>query len=455
MASDIGLSRKQTVFAVKESTLGTLLFPSANDYVIPAGNAVMNQNPSFSDSEELVDSLDILDQFQNATPAGEFTIPMYARPSGTIGSVPQGSALLESLMGGKSSCTASLSSALLIAGTSIEIDGITDELPERGIIQIGTEDIFYTAKTQVLGGTTATLTTTVPNRGYNSTTATGHTINDTLDLRSVYYSQKTTSESMSIWIKTDHFVQGMSGCSTNQVTVGVNNEGGVMLTCAGQGMQMVWAGKDALTSGTSATSILPVNDADRFSTGAFIYNVTTDDNNSGSGYEILSVSSGSNTISVNATTTWTSADVIQGYLPTGTKIGSVIESKDTTVTLDSVSSKFKSGDLSLGCPKQYLEDEIGTTFPEAYVENVRTIESTLGLYFRKADAKYFAEGYVGNEIPIELTFGDTDGSKMRVYMKRCKVQVPTISFTAPTVDLSIPIKALGTDGEDSCDLCFE
>jgi hypothetical protein len=87
-------------------------------------------------------------------------------------------------------------------------------------------------------------------------------------------------------------------------------------------------------------------------------------------------------------------------------------------------------------------------------QKIRTITSTMNLYFRQADAKYFTEGYDGNEIPIEITYGDTAAATLKVYMKRCKLKVPTIEFAAPAVNLSMPMTAMGTTGEDSLELVF-
>ena len=71
MATNIALSRRQSVFAVKEVTTGTLVFPTAADYIRPAGDAVLNQTPAFMDSNEKADTLDLLDQFTNALPPGD------------------------------------------------------------------------------------------------------------------------------------------------------------------------------------------------------------------------------------------------------------------------------------------------------------------------------------------------------------------------------------------------
>ena len=93
-------AREHTIFAVKETTRGTLAFPSATDLVVPAGNGTIGQVPTYTDSEEIVDSRSLMDQFRDALPAGDWSLPMYMRP-GAAGGSPQGSALFESLFGAK------------------------------------------------------------------------------------------------------------------------------------------------------------------------------------------------------------------------------------------------------------------------------------------------------------------------------------------------------------------
>ena len=43
---------------------------------------------------------------------------------------------------------------------------------------------------------------------------------------------------------------------------------------------------------------------------------------------------------------------------------------------------------------------------------------------------------------------------MDVYLPKTKFQVPEINHSAPAINLNIPIKALGTSGEDSCEIVF-
>ena len=97
----IAIARQQVIFVKKETTAGTLVFPAGTDVVVAAGFGSMVQQPSFSDSDEIVNSRDIINRFQDKYPAGDWSFPVYARPSGTAGTAPSESVLMESLMGTK------------------------------------------------------------------------------------------------------------------------------------------------------------------------------------------------------------------------------------------------------------------------------------------------------------------------------------------------------------------
>lgn len=459
---NIGIARKQRVFAKLETVLGTLVFPSGTtDFIRPAGNAEISQNPAFVDSEELQNTLDVLDRFQNALPAGKWKIPMYLRPSGTVGSAPQGDALFEALQGDKEAVTAAICTIEATASTSmIEINTIAGGiLPEKGVVTLAgtvSEKVHYTGITRVArNSTSATLTGCT--RGYASTTAATHALAQVVTLSSIFYKQELTSPSLTIWIESDHFVQGIYGASVDEAVFDITNEGAVKVTFSGQGMKMVYAGTSALSSNSVATNThIHVDDASLFSADAYIYNKTKHDAGGAAVYsKISSVDTAANTLTLanNLGTTGATDDVICGYLPLDeTVIGDPIESKDTTLQIDDVAATIKSCSLTIRAPKKYVDDEVGNDYATDFMEDTRDINSSLNVYFRKADAKYFTDGLANEEPTILFTFGDTAGSIIDVYFKKCNLEVPTINYASPAIELTMPMKALGTIGEDSCEI---
>lgn len=95
----IAKAREQKIFVMKETTRGTLVAPTDTGLIIAAGYVTKGQQPSYTDSEEVQDTLDIMDQFIDRLPAGTLSIPVYLRPSGTAGTAPQEDVLLESVFG--------------------------------------------------------------------------------------------------------------------------------------------------------------------------------------------------------------------------------------------------------------------------------------------------------------------------------------------------------------------
>lgn len=456
MSTEIGLSRKQKVFVKKETTVGTLIFPATGDLILPAGNASINQTPEFTDSEELRDTLDIVDQFPNARPAGSWSIPMYFRPSATLGSQPQGGPLFESLQGGIGASTFTIAANVAIDAVSIPFTTLAgDRLPKKGVITIESENIYYTSVTME---TTTTGTFTIPatgGRAYNGTTAAIHngsvTSIEGCALKSVFYIQETTSPSFSIWMKSDHLVQGMSGCTASECSIELNNEGAVMFNFSGEGMEMVWAGTSAAASATSTTALV-VDDAKLYSAGARIYNVTTGATNADAGYEIISIDYLTDTLTLGSAITASANDVIAGYLPAGTSKEDPILSKDTAITIDGAEAKFRTSTLTVSAPKDYLLDEVGTEYPEEYVENVRSITADFNLYCKKETVKYIYDGYEGNEFALNITLGDTAKSILELYFPRCRTSAPEIGNDGAVMTLSMNMTALGTTGEDSCEM---
>lgn len=453
MSNSIGLARVQKVFAVIETVRGTAVWPAAADFVVPSGDAVMNQVPDFVDSEEKTDSLDVLAQFANAKPPVDWTLPTYVRAV-ALGTAPQAAALFKSMQGKAGSATAAAvnTGGINNAVTSVPYKtALVGDWPASGVIRIGTEDIYYAA----INTSTKNFTGCV--RGYGGSTAASALEDAAITLKSICYLQQTTSPSFTLYVQTDHLVQRATGCAVSQGTLGIDNEGAVTLNFQGQGMAMGWAGTCTLAAeAASGQQDIVVPNSALYTVGMRIHNVTKADHAT-DGYTIDSINHATNTLNVNTNlvATWAIGDVVAGYLPAGTPLGTVIESRNTDITIDSVAGKFKSTDLTFNVPKQYLTDEVGTDYPEDYLEQPRSIESDMKIYFRQADAQYLKTGFDGEEVPIEVTFGDTGGKKMVVFLKRCKLKVPTINFAAPAVELSMPFKALGTVGEDSAVIRFE
>ena len=90
---------------------------------------------------------------------------------------------------------------------------------------------------------------------------------------------------------------------------------------------------------------------------------------------------------------------------------------------------------------QYLTDEVGTQFPEDYVEDARSLELSQNVYFRKADAARFKEGYEGTEVHERFSYGN---NKAVLDLPRVRQTMPTPTVDGATISLDISGAVLGS-----------
>lgn len=382
----VAIVEGQEIFVVAETTPGTLVFPTAADLVVATGDGSLNQNPTFTDSEEIANSRSVLDSFQDVTPAGTWQIPTYIRPSGTAGNVPSAAAILKALF--------------------------------------GTETI--------VGGT------------------------------SVTYVCAMSLETFSIWVKKKHSgvdegtVFFAIGATADQLSLGVTNKGATKGDFSGGFMQLGWCGTDQLNGALiGAETDIIVDDAKKYCIGGRI-KIGTDDN-SGSGYEITAVNVSTETLTITPANAGAQSDdtTVAPFLPTGTKVGTVAENRDATLSVGGANINFKNFDLSFANSIQYLTDEITTSeYPEDYAEGKRNVDGSIDLYLRHDDLQYFYDAMQNTDKAIILTVDGGVGYIMTLSLDQCRLSVPVVNSTAPTVSLNIPYKAKASTGEDETEIAF-
>jgi hypothetical protein len=379
VTNKIQLGREATCFAVEETTSGTLEHPTATDMVIPSGAIDFNQQPSYTDSTEVRDTRTKTVRFLDQNPAGTWTLPMYVRPSGTAGSVPDGHVLFYAAFG----------STTTYAGSSVTYTPANDD-----------------------------------------------------------------HISMTVYIGMKDMVFALVGCTVNELRVALTNKGGVNCTFSGGFMTMKWAGKADTTAESAGVFTVSADDAKMFTVGMKlkIWDASAGAYyNSGAGYLISAVGATSVTSADPGAYTWASGDWIEGYLPTGTEVGSAIEARTGTCSFDGGSTDVPviSADFTLTNNIAYLEDEISTNvYPTTYIATMRDTMCTTQLYLRTDDLNYFKDsGLLASADKVQadvlLTGGDTAGAQIDIALPTCDGSVPALSGDNEKI-ISIDWQGLGT-----------
>lgn len=441
--SDIAGSKIQRAFAVLEAVKGRFAYPTSDHVIAISNDATANQTPEYTDSEEKLGTRDTLQRFRNAMPAATADIAMYLS-TGATGEKPQGYDMLVSLFG-----TSTLLNPPVFTLGAADADAVTipvavtggsPALPACGVITANGEQIYYDSLsadgTQLLNC----------KRGYNGTTPYAIVADTAGAYTSVAFRQDNCNPSFSLWLQTDHFLQGITGCTVNDATLSLSNESAVSLECSIQGLRLVVAGTSKTTALVSAgETVIPVEHSMMYSPGAVIWCPSVGDQGAAeSGYIVASVDDKAGTITLAAPIEedWPSGATVSGWLPQDAPhIGEPIEGTNTDVYMDGVRGKMRTSSLTWNNNITVITDELGTEYPEEYVGDARTIEVGINTYFRKEDGIRFREGLEGRFVPVRFAFGH---GKAVWDMPRVQMTSPAVSIQSPTVSLDSTGTALIT-----------
>lgn len=452
--STTGIARSsvQRLFAVLEDTPGQPSYPAREDFIAVANDATATQTPQYTDSQEKLGTRDVIERFRGATPAGESSPAMLLRV-GKTGEKPQGYAMLLSLFGTSTLEDQPEFQAGPASGDAQEIPvrmaPASSYLPPLGIIEVNGEQIAYDAVQEGPDG----LVLTGCKRGQNGTAAAAIAAGSAAEYKSIAFLQANSNPTFTLWLQTDHFLQGMTGCTVNQATISVSNDGPVKFEFSSvQGMEMILAGTGTVNATAAAgSSTVMVDDPRLFTAKARVWNSTVKDANADpatpeleEGYLVLAVDEAAKTLTLDKPlrAEWPAGSIVSGFLPQGVNpLGAPLEGVDTEVFIDGVQGTLIDSSVSYSNNINYLTNEVGTRFPKSYVEGARSIETELNTYFRAADAARFTESYEGRFVSLRYAYGR---GKAVIHMPRVQQTMPAVNIQSPVVSLDISGTALGT-----------
>lgn len=439
--SPIAKSAKQVAFAVLESIPGKIAYPTSGHAIFVAGDALVSQTPEFENSTEKRGTRDVADQFRKAMPPATSNLPTIMRSAG-LGNKPQAHDLLVSLFG-SSTAESPVSFFFAVADAAVKtltIRSIKGRIPPCGVISNGTEKIRFE---QVAIQPSGEHLLSGCQRGYAGTTAKAVADGAPGTLLSLAYFQEDCNPSFTLWVQTDHIIQAITGATVNEAKISLTNSGGVSLDFSSiQGMTALIAGTALLTqSATAGTKTLKVESASYYDVGMKVWNPDAEDDNSGQGYIITATDSAAATITLAApiAQTWPADSFVTGWLPEASEIGETVKGGDTGVLLDGTPGTIRSTEITYGNNISYLTDEVGTTHPQSYVEDSRSITLNQNQYFLRQHATRFKDGLNGTDVSMRVLF---NGGAVVADLPRVKAAMPKPKMDGATVSLDVSCTAL-------------
>ncbi|MDR2893574.1 MAG: hypothetical protein LBV80_10955 [Deltaproteobacteria bacterium] len=459
--TDIARSRIQSAFVVRESQPGVIAYPDKEHFVVITSDATINQTPEYEDSTEKLGTRDITERFAGAMPAAEATLAMNLDVPAALGAKPQGYDALLSLFGSSTLevppvFTLNAASATDTSLSVASMDSLA-ALPPCGVIKAGGELIYYDS---IMVDVSGKLTLEGCLRGYQGSAAAGIAQGVAGKYKSLAFVQADSNPSFTYWLKTDHFLQGVTGATINEASLSLSNAGAVNFEfSAVQGMEVVFAGSSKLAAeALSGSTRIKVEAPGLYTARGWIWNAEVKDNGGGpaEGYRIVSVDDEGDELVLDKPILkdWPAGSLVTGFLPQdAVRIGEPVEGRSANVFFDGVKGKMRTSSISYSNNISYLTDEIGTDHPESYVEDSRTVSFEMNTYFRAQDAVRFKEGYEGRFAGVRFVFGKDN--KVVLHMPRVQQTMPSISIEAPTVGLDITGAALASgQGNNAIYLIF-
>lgn len=221
-----------------------------------------------------------------------------------------------------------------------------------------------------------------------------------------------------------------------------------------------YAGKaTGTTTGANSTVTLATGEARRFKAGALI-KIGTDDNG-GSGWPVVSVDTGADTLTVTGTPSAQSSQPVIPHRPTPAEptgypqagyIG-IVQEKDVGGTYDDF--KITTANITINNKLFFRNDEKDN---DAYAGKVLRVEkrdvtlNTVG-HFYKEYGNYFgvADGEIAKAIQIPV--GTTSGRILQINAPNCITRSPQLGGS-PVVDLTLDWIARHVNGDDEIDFTF-
>lgn len=456
MTNTIALALESFCYACEETTKGTAVYPTAAaQKIITAGHADINQQPTFTDSEEVSNTLDLLDRFQDQVTNGTWKVPMYIRPSGTAGTAPMGAILYESLMGlatntpvtseAYSQATTKPSFTLwakkghtVFWGAGAVAESGSFNNTNKGAAMADMSGGFMAmgwAGTDAANGAT----TAGDGAGYLVDLVAGYAIGDT----AIHVDTGTGAilEGDCVTFAGDatvYFIEtGFAG----------DDDGDIVLRAPG--LTQTLADDVAMT--IAGNSKITVDDGKKFSANGRVQIAA--DTNTNAGYEIISVSG--NKLFMSEAVTCADDAVVKGFLPVYTAVGAPVENKNLSITFDGTAKTLKSLKIDINSPVEWQNNEITSSgYVEDYVENRRSIKVTADLLLRESDVDFFYDAYNNTQVAIVAAVNDGAGKICTISLPYTELEVPSVTATTPTVSLSITGTCLGSSGEDSATITF-
>jgi len=274
---------------------------------------------------------------------------------------------------------------------------------------------------------------------------------------SVTYSflEDPTSLSASIYVARSETQEGVYGAVVNKATVSWG-EGLAKVSFSGEGTDYINAGYALATISTSST-LLTVDDGSQFSAYGIVQ--LGDDDNTGAGFRIESISG--NDLTLSAATSVASSSSVKAFLPDPTYTGDPLGGTAGSLSLDAGGTTIvhlpSTFDVANGVTLM-TQEALQSKASDVLAAGIREVTPNLSFLVTRENNDLVNEFRAKGEEDLLLTLGDTAAD-------RFKIDAPKVEFDAGDQDspeegvekwsATGPAFASASSGGDECTFVFD
>ena len=489
LTSAVVNARNTEIFVAKETSVGTLVYPSASG-AVTVTEVTFAQTAGYTDVEAIRSSRTPIDKVFNRMDYGTFSVTLSAMPkqvtsAGTSIAAPQNEGLFLEMAMGKVTDTdvdspdvnAVVITGLTAANPAVATVGANHGFKVGDVVQIanvGGSDAADANKSVVnITAVGATTVTTDLQLNGKTVTVSGST---TMDLNCVRYELAKNIGSFSMWMNRESsdgyavIQHALAGCTIDTMSTSFDKSGELQFTFSGQCSRIFRGGSftfDADIPNSSLTAVsgetTDLNPADvTFPGMRFDVMNTSNKTMAGESFVVASTHATDGTVTVNSITPSGAIEsdtgIAQPILPThSTQSDSQVVSKRSgavffgaknsmntasgaKATANLLPVKTASLDMSQAIETPLLEELNGTDFPDAaFLPGLRSSTGSFQLVVRGDDQKQYEK--IRKDDRSSLVFKVGDSSKetyIEFYIPHAQNEVPADSDVdgAPAQDFA-------------------
>lgn len=420
----LALGRRTTLFVKKQTARGTIAVPAAADTVLIASGGNFKQQYQYHEDTQKRDTRDELRGVQGILPHGEFDFTAFAKPSGSAGTDPELTDVIEGALGSK------------VAGAADTVQAAP--APTTGGCRVSSGANFAVGEVRYVALATGPemvriLTVVTDDITWEPALSVAPTAGDNIRA-AVHYIPTTDLNDYSIWIKKDDRVYAFQDCGFSKIGSKIDGKSPFEVSVNGGFIKFYMAGTDEVDTGgiTDIATTLPAKDGYKFLPGAGCYIKVED--------EIMGVTGQSgNNLTVTRAQMGTAAAAhaagvaITPWYPTITEGGALVHCKlgkprwqlgSTWEDLPSMEMSWEYDNQLKWIDEEKNGDGVSAGFVAA---GARKVTGTLRFLYRRKWSKLYAHAIARTVAKIIVPIGNAVGSSWAIVIPQADILLPDIT----------------------------